>query len=104
MHDFGRVLRKGLPAVLMLLGDQRKYVLEFSQGRLARVHQRVAASESWDFGYPRAVVLAVKDDLVIVKAHGAIIRRAAPVPAGNFQLSGGQRSMADSGQGGLNNL
>src|SRR5687767_8739310 len=77
MHDFGRVLRKILPAVLMLLGDQRKYVLEFGQGRLARVHQRVAASESRDVSYPRAVVLAVKDDLVIVKAHGAIIRRAA---------------------------
>ena len=52
-----------------------KYVLEFSQGRLARVHQRVATSENWDFGYPRAIVLAVKDDLVVVKAHGAMIRR-----------------------------
>ena len=29
-----------------------KYVLEFRQGRLARVHQRVATSESRDFGYP----------------------------------------------------
>ena len=81
MHDFGRVLRKGLPAVLVLLGDQRKYVLEFSQSRLARVHQRVTASESGDLGYPRAVVLAVQNDLVIVKAHGAIIRRAARVSA-----------------------
>src|ERR1700682_1799106 len=81
MHDFGRVLRKSLPAVLMLLGDQRKYVLEFSHGRLARVHQRVTASESGDLGYPRAIVLAVKDDLVIVKVHGAIIRRAARVSA-----------------------
>src|SRR5687767_8478410 len=80
MHDFSRVLRKRLPAVLMLLGDQIKYVLEFSQGRLARIHQRVAASERRDFGYPRAIFLAVEDDLVIVKAHDAIIRRVARVP------------------------
>ena len=93
MHDFGRVLRKVLSAIVMLLGDQRKYVLEFSQGRLARVHQRVAASESRDFGYPRAVVLAVKDDLVIVKAHGAIIRRAMSTSR-KFQSSGGQRSIS----------
>lgn len=44
MHDFGRVLRQRLPAVLMLLGDQRKYVLEFSQGRLARVVPRQQAA------------------------------------------------------------
>jgi hypothetical protein len=71
----------------MPLRDQRKGVLELSQARLARVHQRVAASEPRDFGHPRAVVLAVKDDLVIVKAHGAIIRRAARVPAASSRCS-----------------
>jgi hypothetical protein len=88
MHDFGRVLRQSLPAVLMLLGDQRKYVLEFSQGRLARVHQRVAASESRDFGYPRTVVLAVEDDLVIVKTHDQLYGARQECQR-KFQLSGG---------------
>jgi hypothetical protein len=87
MHDFGRVLRKGLPAVLALLGDQRKYVLEFSQSRLARVHERVTASESGDLGDPRAVVLAVQNDLVIVKALGAIVRRVARVSAASSSRS-----------------
>jgi len=36
MHDFGRVLRKRLLAVLVLLGDQGEYLLEFSQGRRDR--------------------------------------------------------------------
>jgi hypothetical protein len=37
--------------------------------------------------------LAVKDDLVIVKAHGAIIRRAMSTSR-KFQSSGGQRSIS----------
>ena len=80
MLDFSRVLRKSLPAVQMLLGDQSKHLLKLGQRRLTRVHQRVAPSESRDFGDPRAIVLAVKDDLVIVKAHGAIIWRAGGRP------------------------
>ena len=76
MLDFSRVLRKSLPAVQMLLRDQSKHLLKLGQRRLTRVHQRVAPSESRDFGDTRAIVLAVKDDLLIVKAHGAIIWRA----------------------------
>ena len=76
MHDFSRVLRQRHPAVPMLLGDQREHLRELGQGRLARVHQRVAAAEGRDLGHPGSIVLPVEYDLVVVKAHGSIIRLA----------------------------
>ena len=74
MHDFGGVLRQREAAVSMLLRDQREDLFEFSQGRLAGVHERVAASESRDLGYPGSVGLLVQHDLVVVEGHHAIIR------------------------------
>lgn len=72
MHDFSRVLRKRLSAILILLGNKSEHLLEFCEGRLARIHQRVAAAKGRDVGHPRAIVLAVKNDLVVVKAHAQV--------------------------------
>src|SRR3989338_2480928 len=77
MHDFGRVLWQSLSAVAILLGDQSEYLLELVEGRFARVHQCVAASERWNLSHPRAIVLAIEHDREVVKAHGLIIRPAS---------------------------
>ena len=69
MHDLGRVLRQSLTAVLMLLGDPTKYMIEFRQGCIADSHQRVANSERRDLIDKRPIVLAVQNDFVVVKTH-----------------------------------
>ncbi|MNC89503.1 hypothetical protein D3C83_54480 [compost metagenome] len=69
----------------MLLRDQLEDLFEFSQGRLAGVHERVAAAKSRDLGHPRTVVLAVQHHLVIVKGHRAIIR--LPIPGARLRLA-----------------
>ena len=81
MHDFGRILREGLAAVLILLCDQREHLFELGEGGLPSVHQRVAASESRDLGHPRAIVLSVEYDLVVIEAHGGDYTTGAPVAA-----------------------
>jgi hypothetical protein len=62
-------------ALLMLTRDQCEHLLELGQSRFARVHERIAAADSRDLSHP-SIVLPVQDDLVVVEAHGAIIRLA----------------------------
>ena len=78
MHDFGGVEWQGHSAVLVLLGDEGEDVSELGEGPLPRVHQRVAASDGGDLRHPCPIVLPVKYDLLVVKAHGAIMRLAGP--------------------------
>ncbi len=72
MHDCGGVDWQGHSAILVLLGDEREHAGQLGEGPLPRVHQRVAASDGRDLRHPCPIVLPVKYDLVVVKAHGAI--------------------------------
>jgi hypothetical protein len=77
MHDFGGVIRKRLAPVEMFSSNQLEDLFEFGECRLTSVHQRVATPEGWDFGDPRTIILSIQNDLIVIEAHGSIIRRWA---------------------------
>ena len=81
MHDLGRVQGEGPAALGVLVCDQSKHAMQLCQGRLAGVHQRVAAADCRPFCDPAAVELAVHDDLVVGKGHASSYSRYRGVMA-----------------------
>src|SRR3984885_12127205 len=79
MHDFRGITGQCEAFYAVLFSNNLKHASQFLQSLLARGHDGVTSLNRGDFSDPASVLLAIQDDLVVVKLHESVyLRRAQP--------------------------